>query len=210
MTRPSAANAVDVRTPLFNTGVANAREAALRKEIAGVTILSAGIIGAAITLFANLLAPLDMADWAWWIVQNWQDAAPALWDRIAAWFGLSVPSLLVPPLNLAAFLLLTSVGVRLRDHRRSTTLNFPFRQFIGGGIVLFAMGYILVAAPAYSASAGEVPPEAPLTIFLAAAAASFSSLLAGRGNLIRRLWYVVGSLGVLLAANELTKLLVTS
>lgn len=181
------------------------------KEIASLTILSAGIIGAAITLFGNLLAPLEMADWAWWIVQNWQETTPALWDRIAAWFGLEVASSLVPSLNLAAFVLLTAIGVRVRDHRRDAAgLRIGFYQIIGGGAALLAIGYILVAAPAYASAAGDVPPEAPLAIFLAAAAASFSPLLAGRGNLIWRLFYVVGGVGVLLALNELTRPLVPS
>lgn len=69
-----------------------------------VIALSVGVVGAALTLFGNLLARLGMADWAWWIVQHWQDTAPTFWDRFAAWFGLDVPSALVPPLNLAAFL----------------------------------------------------------------------------------------------------------
>lgn len=95
---------MDVRAPLSEKIGAIVREGVMGKEMLGLTILSAGVMGAAVTLFANLLAPLDMADWAWWIVQNWQEITPAFWDRIAAWFGLEVPSSLVPPLNLATFL----------------------------------------------------------------------------------------------------------
>ena len=61
------------------------------KNTSGLAIMWLGIIGAAITLFAGLLAPLDMTDWAWWLVQNWQDATSLVWDRLAAWLGAEVP-----------------------------------------------------------------------------------------------------------------------
>ena len=179
------------------------------KEFPALALLSLGIIGGALTLFSNLLAPLDMADWAWWIVGHWQEATPAFWDRLAAWTGLEVPSLLVPPLNMAAFLLLTSIGVRIRDDRSEedvAVLNIPFYHLIGGSAVLLAIGYVIVAGPPQSTSAGDVPVHAPLVIFLAGAAASFSPMLAGGGNLIKRLWFILAGVAVLVALNELTKL----
>lgn len=55
----------------------------LLKQVPGLTLMWLGIVGAAITLFANLLAPLDMADWAWWIVQIWQEATQEGWGGLA-------------------------------------------------------------------------------------------------------------------------------
>jgi len=202
---------VDVRAPLSEKIGAIVREGVMGKEMLGLTILSAGVMGAAVTLFANLLAPLDMADWAWWIVQNWQEITPAFWDRIAAWFGLEVPSSLVPPLNLATLLVLTAIGVRIRDRGRDrATVRSGVFHLVAGGAALLAIGYIVVVAPAYATPAADVPPEASLTIFLAAAAASFSPILAGRGNLILRLWYILAGVGGVLALNELTKLAVAA
>lgn len=206
MPLPSAMPTLDAPMRLSQKVLAIVRELVMPKDIPGLIILSAGVIGAAITLFANLLAPLDMVDWAWWLVGNWQEIAPAFWDRIAAWFGLEVPNLLIPPLNLAASLLLISIGVRVRDqHRDAATLRIGFYHVVGGSAALLAIGYIVAAGPASSTTAGEIPPEAPLTIFLAAAAASFSPVFAGRGNLFRRLWYVLAGVCVLVALNALTK-----
>src|SRR5262245_59621788 len=42
-------------------------------KLLGIVLLWSGIIAGAISLFASLLTPLDMADWAWTIVQCWQD-----------------------------------------------------------------------------------------------------------------------------------------
>lgn len=177
------------------------------KKIAGLTLMWLGMVGAVITLFANLLAPLDMADWAWWIVGNWQESTPAFWDLPAARVGLEVPSLLVPPLNVAAFLVLTAIGVRMRDHssQKPALVNAPSYHLVGGIVVLFAIGYIVVSGPSQSSGTGGTPADVPLVIFLAAAAASFSPI-AGRGNLIARLWCILAGLIILLALNEVTKL----
>jgi hypothetical protein len=180
------------------------------KELPGLSLLSLGVIGAAFTLFANMLAPLNLADWAWWMVGSWQEATPAFWDRIAAWFGPELPNPLIQPLNLAAFLLLTSLGVGIRDrHREASALTVSPRYLAGGGAALFAIGYIILT-PVQSSSAEQVVSQATLTIFLAAAAASFSRPLAGRGNLIKRLWYVLGGVCALVVLNEFTKLAVAS
>lgn len=177
------------------------------REIAGLTILTAGITGAAITLFANLLAPLDMADWAWWLVQNWQDATPLVWDRMAAWLGAEMPSVLVPPLTMAVFLVTTAVGVGMRARRIQAPdeMDYPTLQLSAAMAALLVIGYLLLH-PASASAVSGMPSEAPLAIFLAGAAISFSPIAAGRGNLTIKLWLVLLGTGMLLAVNELTKL----
>lgn len=177
------------------------------KNLPGLAIMWLGIIGAAITLFAGLLAPLDMTDWAWWLVQNWQEATPLVWDRLAAWLGAEVPGTLVPPLTMSAFLLLTAagVGIRERGHRMQTIVTSPALQLSGAMVALLVMGYLLLANSASSAGVSSVPTDAPLAIFLAGAAISFSPMLAGAGNLAKRLWFVLLGTGILLVLNEVTK-----
>ena len=94
-----------------------------------------GIAGVATTLFGNFLSPLGRA---WWIVQDWQETGPGFWDRVSASIGLEVPSALVPPLNLPALLLMTTIGVRMRDQRRAAgpMASLPALDRIGGGAVL--------------------------------------------------------------------------
>lgn len=177
------------------------------RDISGLAVMWLGIIGAAITLFAGLLAPLDMTDWAWWLVQNWQDTTPLVWDRVAAWLGLEMPSVLVPPLTMAVFLVTTAVGVgmRARRYQAPIAVDYPTLQLSAAMAALLAMGYLLLVHPASVNAVSSVPSEAPLAIFLAGAAVSFSPIAAGRGNLTTKLWFVLVGTGILLAVNELTK-----
>jgi hypothetical protein len=138
-------------------------------------------------------------------VQNVQEGSAALWDGLGASIGVEVPSLLIPSLNIAAFLLMTAAGVGIRDRSRHgpVRIDFPLLYLIGGGAVLGVAGYIIVAGPVQTSS--ELPVDASLSIFLAGAAASFSSPLAGRGNLIKRLWLIVVGVVVLLVVNEIAR-----
>ena len=67
------------------------------------------------------------------------------------------------------------------------------------------MAYVLLVHPTSSTAASSMPREAPLAIFLAGAAVSFSPIAAGRGNLTSQLWFVLLGTTILLALNELTK-----
>jgi hypothetical protein len=178
------------------------------KSMSGIATMWLGITGASITLFAGLLTPLDMADWAWWLVQNWQDVTPLVWDRVAAWLGTEMPSVLVPPLTMTMFLVATAVGVgmRARRHQAPIAVDYPTLQLGAAMAALLAMGYFLLLHPASASAASSVPSEAPLAIFLAGAAVSFSPMAADRGNLTIKLWFVLLGTGILLAVNELTKL----
>lgn len=197
---------------MFSSKVAPLRGTVLLKEVPGLALMWLGIAGAAITLFANLLAPLDMADWAWWIVQNWQEATQTGWDRLGGWMRLEVPSSLVPPLTLGGMLLVTGIGVRMRDGQNvgAASLSFPLLYILGGTAALAAIGFVIVAGAPQSSSAAGATADAPLVIFLAAAAAGFSPVFAGRGNFIKRLWFIVAGVVILLGLNELTKLGSTS
>ena len=178
------------------------------KDIPGQALTWIGIIGAAVTLFAGLLAPLDMTDWAWWLVQNWQDATPLVWDRLAVWLGAELPPALVPPLTMSAFLLLVGIGVGLRErrHRAQIVLSYPILQLAGAMAALLVIGYLLLSSPVSSNTVSDAPSDARLAIFLAGAAISFSPMIAGSGNLAKRLWLVLLGTGLLVVANEMTKI----
>jgi len=181
---------------------------AMLKKGCGLILVWAATVGASIALFANLLAPPDMADWAWGLVAPWQERTPEFWDWFAVRFGLTLPNWLVPPLNFASFLLLTAIGVRILEHGRQerVVLNYPFLQLFAGMLVMIPIAYILLAGQSRPSGAEDIPSTTPLVILLAAAAVSFSPAMAGRGNLIKRLWFMLAGLGVLIAFNELSKL----
>jgi hypothetical protein len=69
------------------------------------------------------------------------------------------------------------------------------------GVVLLTVGYMVVAAPSQATSSGGAQADRPLVVFLAAAAASFSPAIAGPGDLIRRLWFMLAGVGILIALN---------
>ncbi len=180
------------------------------RRITGIALTALGISGAAVTLFANLFAPLDMADWAWGLVENWQDLTPAFWQLFAAPLRWEVSSSLVAPLNMAALLMLTAVGVRMMTPQHGVELAYPVYQLIGGVFVLSAIAYMTLTSQSQASEQPGLPTEAPLAVFLAGSAASFSSPLIGGGNLIKRLWMIVAALLALAAANEMTKLFVSA
>ena len=178
------------------------------KKGSGLILVWTATAGASINLFAYLLAPPDMADWAWSVVAPWREWTPEFWDWFAVRVGLALPSWLVPSLNFAFLLLLTAIGVRILDHggRDRVVLKHPFLHVIAGMAVMISIAYILLAGHSQSSNAEVMPSATPLLILLAAAAVSFSPAIAGGGNLIRRLWYMLAGVGVLIAFNELSKL----
>ena len=94
----------------------------------------------AIALVASLLPPLDMADWVWWLVQNWQDATPLVWDRLAASLSTEMPSDLVPPLTMSVFVLTTAVGIGMRTwlHQAPIVVSHPILQLSAAMAALLA------------------------------------------------------------------------
>jgi hypothetical protein len=178
------------------------------KDIPGVTLTWLGTIGAAITLFAGLLTPLDMADWAWWLVQSWQEATPSLWDRLAAGVGAEIPAALIPSLTMSVFLIMIGLGVGLRQQRSraQSVVSYPALQLGAAMTALLVIGYALLASSPSASLGTGVPSDAPLAVFLAGATVSFSPPIAGSGNLTTRLWLVLVATALLLALNELTKI----
>ncbi|MBX9589269.1 MAG: hypothetical protein K2X43_08190 [Hyphomonadaceae bacterium] len=167
-----------------------------------------GIAGAATTLFASLLSPLELTDWAWWLVQSWQGATSSAWHRLADVLGVEIPSALMPPLTMSTLLLLTGIGVGRREnsHQPQTAVSYPILQLSGAIAALLAIGHILCTNPVGSNPVASVSTGAPWAILLAGAAVSFSPMIAGGGNLAKRLWFVLIATCILFTLNELTKL----
>jgi len=178
------------------------------KKGSGLILVWTATAGASINLFAYLLAPPDIADWAWSLAAPWREWTPEFWDWFAVRVGLGLPSWLVPSLNFAFLLLLTAIGVRLLDHegRERVVLKHPFLHALAGMVVMVSIAYILLAGHSQSSSAEGVPSTIPLLILLAAGAVSFSPAIVGGGNLVRRLWFILAGAGLLIAFNELSKL----
>src|SRR5262245_23436240 len=66
-----------------------------------------GIVGGALTLFANLGAVLKLADWARVLVQHWKEWTHAFWVWAFGWLGIHVPPDWAPVLSFLFFGFLT-------------------------------------------------------------------------------------------------------
>jgi hypothetical protein len=72
-----------------------------------------GIIGGAITLFANLHTVLGLADWARVLVQRWHEITTAFWSFLLAWMGFKIPTEIVPLLSFLLFATILVIGINL-------------------------------------------------------------------------------------------------
>lgn len=177
------------------------------RKACALAVVWTGTVGASITLFGNLLAAPDMADWAWALVAPWQDWTPELWDWFAVRAGLTLPNWLVPPLNFAALLVLTAIGVGIlgQGNRERVVLKYPVLQLLAGLGLMAVMAHILLAGQSQSSGGEDTLGGIALVILLAAAAVSFSPAVAGGGNLVKQLWFMLGGVGVLVTLNEVSK-----
>ena len=173
--------------------------------IFGLVVAWLGTLAGAITLLANTLTPVEMADWLWSLVGPWQDWTPEFWALFAGGIGFALPSSLIPSLNVAGALLVTAGGARMIEHdtRNHVAFRYPLLQLTAGLLAVVAIGYLMLPG---QAQADDRASMASLTIFLAAAAASFSPFIAGGGNLIKRLWLMLVVTGLLLVLNELSRI----
>src|SRR5215471_16810547 len=70
-----------------------------------------GIIGTAITLFANLNGVLDLADWAKDLIVHWHEWSRVFWQWVFSLIKLKVPTVIVPIISFIAFTITLVVGV---------------------------------------------------------------------------------------------------
>jgi hypothetical protein len=84
-----------------------------------------GIVGSAITLFANLNGVLNFADWARDLVSHWHEWNQIIWGRAFSLVGLRVPRELVPIISfiVCVSLLIAGVNLSARIVRRSDNLQ---------------------------------------------------------------------------------------
>jgi hypothetical protein len=77
------------------------------------TLTWIGIVGSAITLFANLNGVLDLADWAGKIVIHWHEWNQAVWGWMFSLIEIKVPREFVPIISFTAFTAILVLGGNL-------------------------------------------------------------------------------------------------
>lgn len=73
-----------------------------------------GILGAAISILGGVEPFLRVAGWARIFLQQWHGWIIDFWTMLAQLIGIKLNAYFVYPLTLAAFLLFTAIGVRIR------------------------------------------------------------------------------------------------
>ena len=95
-----------------------------------------GIVGSAITLFANLNGVLDFADWARELVAHWHEWTQIFWGRIFSLIGLRMPRVLVPIISFIASISILVVGVNRSSRTDPFQLNYTEFQQSGESYAL--------------------------------------------------------------------------
>jgi TIR domain len=137
-----------------------------------------GIVGSAITLFANLNGVLNLADWAQVLVAHWHEFTQLFWGWVLSLIKVKVPHEFVPIISFIVFTAMTVIGVNLavRAGTNSVTAQHvtPLIKKIGI-FVAGALVYLVTIVPVFLISAFIAStiwplPEAPID------ASSFESL----------------------------------
>jgi hypothetical protein len=76
-----------------------------------------GVVGGAITIFTHLREVLALAEWAKWLVANWQSLTVAFWEFWLGWIGIRLSATAALGLSLATFTTAVAIGAR-GDARR--------------------------------------------------------------------------------------------
>jgi hypothetical protein len=98
-----------------------------------------GIVGSAITLFANLSGVLGLADWAKEIVAHWHVWSHIVWGWAFISIGVKVPKYLAPTISFIVFTTILVVGVNLSAPAKSRE-SVPTMRRVG----ILVAGVLLV------------------------------------------------------------------
>src|SRR5262249_49453873 len=72
-----------------------------------------GIVGIAITLFANLNGVLDLADWSRELVAHWHEWNQMIWGWVFERFKITVPKEFIPTISFIVFTATLVTGINL-------------------------------------------------------------------------------------------------
>jgi TIR domain len=109
-----------------------------------------GIVGTAITVFANLSGVLKLADWTRELVDHWHGWTELFWNWVFSLIEVQLPRQLVPIISFTAFTVILVVGVNLYERTGGQSFNanrrFKLRSMLSAevkqrvNLVAFAVG----------------------------------------------------------------------
>jgi hypothetical protein len=100
-----------------------------------------GIVGSAITLFANLNGVLDLADWVRVVVTHWHDWNHMVWGWVFSLVNLELPREFAPLISFSVFTAALVVGLNLSqqvEKKHKATVQHKAAAFVVGVLLYFA------------------------------------------------------------------------
>src|SRR5262249_20007836 len=102
-----------------------------------------GIVGSAITLFANLQGVLDLADWARELVDHWHEWNQIVWGWVFSLIRVKVPQEFVPVISFTAFAVMLVIGVNLSFRTGQKSINSENTNKLPRIVRIFGVGVLL-------------------------------------------------------------------
>jgi len=84
----------------------------LRRE----TVATLAMLGAALTVLAQLANSITVAPWLDWLLEQWEGASRAFWHPPLSLVGAPIHAHLVAALTIAWFLAMIGIGARISGH----------------------------------------------------------------------------------------------
>ncbi|MGA8698441.1 MAG: toll/interleukin-1 receptor domain-containing protein [Xanthobacteraceae bacterium] len=113
-----------------------------------------GIVGSAITLFANLKGVIELAGWARDFVAQWHEWNQMIWGSVFGWIGVKLIRELAPVISFCVFSAMLIVGVNLSVRREKKLVTSQTERatktfFVGVLLFVATMTVGLATAIAY-------------------------------------------------------------
>jgi hypothetical protein len=102
-----------------------------------------GIIGSAITLFANLQGVLNLADWAQALVAHWHEWSHMIWTWVFSWVHIKLMKGQAAMLSFATFSLAAIIGGNMQWRRRAQKIGTVTATARRNGLSEFLGGFFL-------------------------------------------------------------------
>jgi hypothetical protein len=189
------------------------------KSLRGPILSWLGIVGGAITIFGNLEALVDMAEWARWIVSRWHDLISKFWLGLFLRLHWRLNPALVPYFTLGAALILIAIGARLTTSaERRNKHDWSFWREAAFGFPPVIVLYLLILGPKQLLLTQLFLLPIPDTIgglslweryiaILAVVVGGFvSSRITTAHDLFSRIWIMLLFVGFIVLLNEVSTL----
>jgi hypothetical protein len=117
-----------------------------------------GIVGSAITVFANLQGVLDLADWARELVNHWREWNQIIWGWVFSLIGVKLPRPVAPVISFSVFTAILIVGVNLaerRAFREAVIRQYIWLEFLAGVLWYILMFVVMLGMIGFSPRSNE-------------------------------------------------------